>query len=102
MARWSCGYGDRGGAAHPARTVIRQDLPSVPAKPVSPSVQKVTESTSLLADRADTNLNSVEERWAWKKIEAAVDSGAVDHVIDPDDVPGINVVETEASKAGEA
>ena len=45
---------------------------------------------------------SVEERWVWKKIEAAVDSGAVDHVIDPDDVPGINVVETDASKAGKA
>ena len=57
-----------------ARTVTRRDLPSVPAKPVPPCVRKVAESISLLADKADSNLNAIEERWVWKKIEAAVDS----------------------------
>ena len=88
--------------ARAARTVVRQDLPGVPAMPENPKVRKVVDTISMLADKVDSNLNSVEEKWVWKKIEAAVDSGAVDHVIDPDDVPGINMIETDASRAGRA
>jgi len=37
----------------------------------------------------------------WRRIEVAIDSGACDNVIDPDELPEHNVRETAASRAGE-
>ena len=64
------------------------------------AVQKVVQSLLPLFDKPGPEINAVEEKWVWRKIEAALDSGAVDHVIDPRLLPGLNVVETVESKAG--
>ena len=42
-----------------------------------------------------------EAKQGWKKIEAAVDSGATDAVADPAEFPGVEIEETEESKRGE-
>ena len=40
-------------------------------------------------------------RKKWTKLSIAMDSGASDSVINPKDIPGIELMETEASRAGE-
>ena len=47
------------------------------------------------------SISKANSRTIWKKVEAAVDSGACDNVGNPRDFPGIDVKETEESKSSD-
>ena len=65
-------------------------------------MERAADALPILLNRPETELNGGEEKWTWKKIEAALDSGAVDHVIDPSQVPGYDLLQTDDSKAGKS
>ena len=45
-------------------------------------------------------LMNMEDKWVWECIEAVVDSGSVDTVINPKRLPGHRIIETNDSKEG--
>lgn len=65
---------------------------------------KCTNCFLLIDDQRDEEkVNKVGRKgdWVWRNVKAVIDSGAVDHVANPDVFPGIKVVETEESRRGD-
>ena len=52
-------------------------------------------------DKPIMQMKESETQSQWKRIEAAIDSGAVDIVANPKDFPGVEVEATEESRSGE-
>ena len=54
---------------------------------------------TVIGGREVYSISKANSRTIWKKVEAAVDSGACDNVGNPRDFPGVDVKETEESKS---
>ena len=66
---------------------------------VHPSLNILTNQEPNRAGREVYSVSKANTRTLWKKIEAAVDSGACDNVGNPREFPGIDVKETLESKS---
>ena len=68
------------------------------------AVEKVTRCLGALRymgeDDFEQKILAMEDKWEWDCIEAVVDSGSVDTVINPKRLPGHKVVETDDSRNG--
>ena len=56
----------------------------------------------MLGESAQSDIQAVEEVWDWKCIDAAVDTACVDHVVNPKEFPGLELIETAESKRGDS
>ena len=61
------------------------------------------ENINCLGDaEQEKGVQAVEEVWDWKCVEAAVDTACVDHVVNPKEFPGLQLIETVESKRGDS
>ena len=63
---------------------------------------EVLERGIMLLDDGDTDkgIMSMDDKWEWEELEAVIDSGSVDHVVNPRRLVGHKVVPTEEAKNG--
>ena len=57
---------------------------------------------NLMMDEEPKGVQQVKEIWDWKVVEAAVDTACVDHIVNPKDFEGLELIETPESKRGDS
>jgi len=83
---------------------VSEDKPKI--KPITKKRDYVKNLVAILTKAKENSVgvlgkSSGNEASTWRRIAIAVDSGACDNVISPDDVPEQQVMESSASKKGE-